>query len=345
MSKQTIRHTSGSRSHLSVIVVAASVLVFLGVWVGGVLLMRAASSVAKLSDSLGQNLSVVRGDDLIDRVGTQGSFPAWRASSGTNYAGTIYVLNLENNDPTLLQRILLAPRVLRIAVSVDPAHVVKELVPVLPRHPALPKTLFEQWKGIRLYQLIGADQTSFHTRGGVLGGPMNQAMTNLASSMYVAELGEDAFSRLVAQRQSLGSTPTKSFPVFQATTTEGRAIGLSDLRGKNTVIVFTQPTCGSCYQATMDVIKAVRERKLDWNIVAVIQGTRGVAPVDRYVQEATDCGAVVIVDADQSIARQMRQTRAPYAVLLDADTGVRYSGDAYTGIYKLMDELSQEAGS
>jgi hypothetical protein len=345
MSRQTAGHRSASGKHSGIIIAAATVLVLVAVWVGGVTVMRAGSNPTRLSDSLGQDLSVTRDDDLIDRIGTQGSFPAWRASRGTDYAGSIYVLSLDNSDPILLQRVFLAPHTLQIAVSVDPAYFITEVAAVLPSHVALPAAFFEQWKGSNLYQLIGTDETALYTVGGELAGPMRQAMRNLASSAYVRDLGEDAFNRLVAQRQSPGLTLRKPFPVFRATTTEGQEIGLTDLRGKMTAVVFTQPTCGSCYQATMDVINAVRERKLDWNIVAVIQGERGVAPVDRYVQEATDLGVLVIVDADQSVARQMRQTVAPYAVLLDAETNVRYSGDAYTGVYELITELSQEGVS
>jgi hypothetical protein len=341
MSKQTTVHTPASRKHVGVIIAVVTVVALAVAWAGGVLFMRAGSNPERLSDSLGQDLSVVRDDDLVDRIGTQGSFPAWKLSKGSEYAGSIYMLTLETTDPTLLQRVFLAPRTLQIAVSVDPGYFVKDVSPILPSHPGLPTAFFEQWEGSNLYQLIGTDETELYDAGGDLAGPMRQAMRNLASSAYVRDLGEDAFNRLVAQRQSPGLTLRKPFPVFRATTVGGQQISLTDLRGKTTAIVYTEPSCGSCYQATMDVINAVRDRKLDWNIVAVIQGERGVAPVDRYVQEATDRGAFVIIDPDQSVAKQMRQTQAPYAVLLDAETNVRYTGDAYTGVYELIDELSR----
>jgi len=345
MSKRTTEHASRSRSHSGAIVAAVTVLVLVTAWLIGVMFMRAGSSPTGLLESLGQGLSAASDEDLVDRVGTQGSFPAWRASKGTEHAGDIYVVSLENSSPSFLQQLFLAPRTLQIAVSVDPGYFVKEVAPVLPSHPALPPALFEQWLGSNLYQLIGTDETALYTAGAELAGPMRQVMRNLASSAYVRDLGEDAFNRLIAQRQSPGLTLRNPFPAFRATTTEGREIGLTDLQGKVTAIVFTQPTCGSCYQATMDVVNAVRDRKLDWNIVAVIQGSSGVAPVDRYVQEAVDRGVLAVVDTDQSVAKQMRQTLAPYAVLLDAETNVRYSGDAYTGVYTLMDELAKAGGS
>jgi thioredoxin-related protein len=154
-------------------------------------------------------------------------------------------------------------------------------------------------------------------------------------------VGEDAFNRLLAERGTPGLRLEKPFPTFRATSTTGQALNTADLKGKYTAIVFSQPTCGSCYQAAMELLTTLKLRTSGWNVVTVVFGDAEIDPVKRFVKEAGEQGAQSIIDPEREIGKQMRQVEAPYAVLLDKETNVVFSGGALkqNGVYSVLEDI------
>ena len=199
----------------------------------------------------------------------------------------------------------------------------------------------EQYVGTNLYQLLGTDDDETFAAGGELAGPGRQLMRTLSGSIYVADVGEDAFNRLVAERGTPGLRLSKPFPTFRATSTTGQALDTAGLKGKYTAIVFSQPTCGSCYQAAMELLTTLKLRTTGWNVIAVVFGDAEIDPVKRFIKEAGAQGAQSIIDPERVLGQQMRQTEAPYAVLLDKDTNVLFSGGALkqNGVYTVLEDI------
>jgi len=106
-------------------------------------------------------------------------------------------------------------------------------------------------------------------------------------------------------------------------------------------VLFTQPTCGSCFEATMNVLNTVKERKFDITPVVFIFGDVQLDPVKRFAQEAP-AGTILISDPNSDLARSVHQTLAPYAVILDDKHIVKYSGgsDQNSGVYQMLEQLA-----
>jgi cytochrome c551/c552 len=320
---------------------AVALAVIIALWITGVVVVRGHGDPAGLVSSEGTSVAVEKVEDLPDRLGQLGSFPRWKVTRDGGFAGYVYTFPLGNSTPSVLDRLLLAPHGLEFAVYVDNLYAVQAMRQLTPRWPQSTASFTAQYVGTNLYQLIGTDDDETFGAGGELAGPGRQLMRMLAGSIYVADVGEDAFNRLVAERGTPGLRLEKPFPTFRATSTSGQALETAGLKGKYTAIVFSQPTCGSCYQAAMKLLTTLKTRTSGWNVIAVAFGEAEIDPVKRFVKEAAEQGAQVIIDPERAIGKQMRQVEAPYAVLLDKETNVVFSGGALAqnGVYTVLEDI------
>ncbi|MCE5192495.1 MAG: TlpA disulfide reductase family protein [Candidatus Cryosericum sp.] len=344
MSQKNNMHVTARRSHPLVWGVVALVVI-IALWTTGVAVVRRREEPASLVSSLGTGITVEKVEDLPDRLGQLGAFPRWKVTRDGSFAGYIYTFPLGSSSPSLLNRLLLAPRAMEFAVYIDNLYAVQSMRQVYPRWPASSTAFTAQYVGSNLYQLIGTDDGDTFAAGGDLAGPGRQIMRTLAGSIYVADVGEDAFNRLVAESNTPGLRLQKPFPAFRATSAAGQQLDTASLKGKYTAIVFSEPTCGSCYQAAMELLTTLKLRTSGWNVIAVAFGEAEIDPVKRFVKEAGEQGAQVIVDPERAIGKQMRQTEAPYAVLLDKDTNVLFSGGALeqNGVYTVLEGILKGA--
>jgi cytochrome oxidase Cu insertion factor (SCO1/SenC/PrrC family) len=320
---------------------AVTLAVVIVLWIAGVVVVRGHGDPAGLVSSLGSGITVEKAEDLPDRLGQLGAFARWKVTREGGFAGYVYTFPLGNSTPSALNRLLLAPRGMEFAVYVDNLYAVQAMGQLTPRWPQSATSFTAQYVGTNLYQLIGTDDDETFAAGGELSGPGRQLMRTLAGSIYVADVGEDAFNRLLAERGTPGLRLEKPFPTFRATSTTGQALNTADLKGKYTAIVFSQPTCGSCYQAAMELLTTLKLRTSGWNVVTVVFGDAEIDPVKRFVKEAGEQGAQSIIDPEREIGKQMRQVEAPYAVLLDKETNVVFSGGALkqNGVYSVLEDI------
>ena len=341
MSQNKNTRNAAPRHRSPLVWVAVALVVVIASWVAGVAAVRGHGDPASLVSSEGTTVAVEKTEDQPDRLGQLGAFPRWKVTRNASFAGYVYTFPLGSSSPSLLNRVLLAPRAMEFAVYIDNLYAVQAMRQVYPRWPVSTAGFTAQYVGSNLYQLIGTDDATTFAAGGELAGPGRQIMRTLAGSIYVADVGEDNFNKLVAESNSPGLRLEKPFPAFKATSTTGQALDTAGLKGRYTAIVFSQPTCGSCYQAAMELLTTLKVRTSGWNVIAVAFGDAEIDPVKRFVKEAGEQGARVIVDPDRSVGKQMRQTEAPYAVLLDKDTNVLYSGGALkqNGVYTVLEDL------
>jgi len=320
-------------------VVALGVVIAL--WIAGFVAVRGHGNPASLVSPEGTSIAVEKAEDLPDRVGQLGAFPRWKVTRDGSFAGYVYTFPLGNSSPSLLNRLLLAPHGMEFGVYVDNLYAVQAMRQLYPRWPESTASFTAQYAGSNLYQLIGTDDQETFAAGGELAGPGRQLMRTLASSIYVADVGEDAFNRLVAESNTPGLRLSKPFPAFQATSTTGQALDTAGLKGKYTAIVFTDPTCGSCYQTSMELLTTLKTRTSGWNVIAVAFSVLETDPVKRFIEAATEQGAQIIVDPKRVVGKEMKQTDAPYAVLLDKETNVLYSGGALeqNGVYTVLEDI------
>jgi len=134
---------------------------------------------------------------------------------------------------------------------------------------------------------------------------------------------------LIAQARSPSLQLGMLFPYFEGVTIDGQRVSLNTFKGRKTLVLFTEPSCGSCYDTVMKLLNTVVENKYDLEVLTVIFGSEELGPVQRFIDEAAP-SSLLIVDAEKDLARTMHQLHAPYAVILDADQTVLYEGGAGT---------------
>ena len=325
--KKDSRHSTPKR-HSPLIWGGVVLAVVMALWIGGVLAVRGHGSPADVVRSEGTSVAVEKTDDLPDRLGRLRAFPRWKVTEGGSLTGYIYTFPLDVSSPSMLDRLLLAPRSMEFAVYVDNQYTIRAMRQLSPRWPQSTTAFTAQYVGVDLYQVLGTNDQGTLAAGGDLAGPGHQLMRTLLGSIYVADAGEYAFSRLVAEHNIQGLQLVEPFPAFRATSTTGQEVDTSGLTGKYTAIVFIDPVCGSCYDVAMELLTTLKTQTSGWNVIAVVFAEAEISPVKRFVEEAGVQGAQVIIDPKSVVGQQMGHTDTPYAVLLDKDTNVLYSGSA-----------------
>lgn len=262
-------------------------------------------------------------------------FSTWDVVKDGATVGYLYSGEVENPyRNTFLGTILFAPVSVRVAAYVDASYGIGRVGLLAPRMPAgTPSTLedyLNTWRERTLYQVVTADTAGpWDPAAGQYGGVIPGFMLQLAESIYVRDMGRPAYDRLLAQARSPTLQLGMPFPYFEGVATDGQRVSLNTFKGRKTLILFTEPSCGSCYDTVMKVLNTTAEKKYDLAVLTVIFGSEELGPVQRFIDEASP-SSLLIVDAEKDLARTMHQLRAPYAVILDVDQTVVYEGGAGT---------------
>jgi hypothetical protein len=244
-----------------------------------------------------------------------------------------------------MARLLLAPEVLTIGVMVDPSQTIQQVRVLSPRTvvgaPGTLASFLDGYTGMSFFQVLTAADGFAPVGGGALTGPVGAAVKDLATSVYLRDMGREGFDRFMAQVNSPGLRLDFPFPYFAATTWDGTPFALGQLVGKKVLVTFTEPSCGSCLEATMTLLNTVVVRKFDVTPVVFVFGDPQLEPVQRFMKDAPT-GAILISDPDRDLARSVDQTLAPYAVILDEQHIIRYSGASDQGspVYQYLEQLA-----
>lgn len=328
-----------------IFIVGALVVVAVA-WIGAVVLTRSTVSPTSSLRALTPNAVVKRADDLPSAASGSLPFEAWGAS--TTESGTseiLYTTTIANPlAASGLSWFLLQPRSLSIGVTVDSSTTIQQVRILSPRKlvGAAKSTAayLDGWKGMSFFQVLTAAEGFQPQGGGALAEPIGALVRNLATSAYLRDMGQEGFDRFMAQVNSPGLRMDFPFPYFTAQTWSGARFDLGQLAGKRVLVLFTQPTCGSCFETTMSLLNTVATRKFDITPVVFVFGDAQLDPVKRFMQEAPP-GTILISDPNLDLARSVHQTLSPYAVILDQTHVVKYSGgsDENSGVYQTLEQL------
>jgi hypothetical protein len=191
--KKDSRHSTPKR-HSPLIWGGVVLAVVMALWIGGVIAVRGHGSPADVVPSEGTSVVVEKTDDLSDRLGRLRTFPRWKVTEGGSLAGYIYTFPLDVSSPSMLDRLLLAPRSMEFAVYVDNQYTIRAMRQLSPRRPQSTTAFTAQYVGVDLYQVLGTNDQGTLAAGGDLAGPGHQLMRTLLGSVYLADFGEYAFS-------------------------------------------------------------------------------------------------------------------------------------------------------
>jgi hypothetical protein len=339
--QRELQHRSPLTWVLSVVIVVAVA------WGGLALVTRGRISPTSCLNSLAPGSTVSQADSLPSATEGQEPYVVWSAS--TEEQGpvtTLYTARISNPfQSSGLARILLAPSSVSVGIAVDASTTIQQVRILEPRAlVGAPDTLasfLEGFKGMSFFQVLTAADGFAPAGGGALTTPVSALVKDLATSVYLRDMGEEGFDRFMAQVNSPGLRLDFPFPYFAAKTWQGDAFNLGQLKGKKVLVTFTQPTCGSCFEATMTLLNTVVVRKFDITPVVFIFGDPQLEPVQRFAKDAP-AGTILISDPNSDLARSVHQTLAPYAVILDDQHIIRYSGGSDKGspVYQYLEQLA-----
>lgn len=313
-------------------VIGAIVLVVAAAWVLGSVAARRQQSPEAVIHKY-QPSAAVNPADLLTSIGFPGRmYPTWGASTDSTSGGVLYVLTESNPFPRPWWANLVGlPSTVRVGVFVDDSYVVQGvdvMSPLLlPGAPSDLSSYLENWRETSLYTIATTTGGIQPAGGGALGKAISASINDLAASIYTRDLGAAGLQRLIDQAHQITIGVRDTFPYFVAKAADGSSFNINSLKGRKFVVAFTRPTCGSCYEETMKLLNTIHDKKYDITSVVFIFGGQEFAPVQQFMREAPS-GTILIPDDDASIAATIHQTLAPYAVLVDENMQVKYSGSA-----------------
>jgi len=337
----------GSKRRSPLVWVLGAFLAVALVWGGSVLVTRGKVSSTSCLTSLNPGSSVSQADSLPSATAGQESYVVWSASTQEQGSvSTLYTARIPNPFRSSgLGRILLAPPSVSVGIAVDASTTIQQVRVLEPRTlVGAPDTLtsfLDGFKGMSFFQVLTAADGFAPAGGGALTTPVSALVKDLATSAYLRDMGKEGFDRFMAQVTSPGLHLDFPFPYFAAKTWQGNAFNLGQLTGKKVLVAFTQPTCGSCFEATMTLLNTIIVRKFDITPVVFIFGDPQLEPVQRFAKDAP-AGTILISDPNLDLARSVHQTLAPYAVIMDDQHIIRYSGSSDQGspVYQYLEQLA-----
>jgi hypothetical protein len=346
-SQQTAESHSPMRRHSALLIVVFAVVLVGVAWGGAVLLTRGVTDPSAALGAVAPGASVVARTALPSATVGQDPYAVWNASTEQDGTmATLYTATIPNPVQTsTLARLLRAPEVLTIGVMVDPSAAILQVRVLSPRTvvgaPGTLASFLEGFTGMSFFQVLTAAEGFAPAGGGALAGPVGTFIKDLATSAYLRDMGREGFDRFMAQVNSPGLRLDFPFPYFAARTWDDTPFNLGQLIGKKVLVTFTEPTCGSCFEATMTLLNTVVVRKFDVTPVVFVFGDPQLEPVQRFMKDAP-AGTILISDPNRDLARSVHQTLAPYAVVVDEQHIVRYSGASNQGspVYQYLEQLA-----
>src|SRR5450756_985372 len=119
-----------------------------------------------------------------------------------------------------LSRFLLQPGSLSVGVTVDPSMTIQQVRILFPRKlvgaAKSTASYLEGWKDMSFFQVLTAAEGFEPPGGGALTEPIGALVRNLATSVYLRDMGQEGFDRFMAQVKSPGLRVGFPFPYFTA---------------------------------------------------------------------------------------------------------------------------------
>ena len=113
-------------------------------------------------------------------------------------------------------------------------------------------------------------------------------------------------------------------PDFRLTSTDGRSIGLADLRGKVVMVHFWATWCPTCVEELPTLAKFYEELKGgDFEMLAVSVDEGGPAEVNAFLRK-NGLSIPVFLDPGGSVSRQYGTYKLPETYIVDRRGEVRY---------------------
>lgn len=329
--KEREQVTTVYRSSRCLVVVACTLGLLLAAWCGAIVLTHLTQNVVTAMHEMDPSLELRKTADLVDRVGSGKGYPWYTVYKDGQFEGDVYLFTFDNAASRRLYLVpLFVPRQITWAVYFDDAQTVQHVWSLSPRFPtgldARYSKLLDSLKGVACRDLVTTREPILSAEGGELTLPAGVAIGNLAISVYASRNSTADLNQLIAEDRTARLATHESFPLFSATTTTGRRIDTTILKGHNTLFITAQPSCGSCFDAVVESVDKTRALSGDpWNIVLVVfAGADGSG--SQALMARVGSSVDVILDPNRNLGNEVFMPDSPYMAVLDRSATVLYKG-------------------
>lgn len=334
--ERRVREEGERRRRVAVAVILAGLVCLVAAWGIGFAVMHSRTTVEEVVRSFDATLVANRVQDLPSvTTTTESPYPAYGVThDDAKIVDRVYVVTVERDRPAVWYvRPFLPSRTMSLAVYMNQFDSIQKVWALSPSVGEPPSGDFnrflDRWPGRAYYELIDPANAYQYPEGGAYAVPVREAMRELASSVYAARYGQEALEKLLIGVGAAGLQVGKPFPAFETRAIDGSAVSQASLLGAKSVLSSASPYCGSCYDATVALMKSAYDvGKGKWRLVIIAKADKGDARLESLMKDLPP-GTVVITDPEETLSRQLHMYVSPYVVMLDSKGAVQYRGSGY----------------
>lgn len=241
--------------------------------------------------------------------------------------GTIIVFPVANPSAgTVMERVLLAPKVLNVCVVIDRAEVLRIGTVIMrgnatPGVPVINKGM-RAWTGLSLFELAGKKGMT-ESNGG---NSAADAVREMSRSIIQTDYGSAVLARCeTPATEPVALRPGDFIPSFEAATVEGRRVNLGTFLAGPSIIMNCDPNCGTCFDMTVDLFNRLASQPFQPMEMVVLMQASVDSDRGRLLVSSLPGGVDIIEDPDSAIAKHMGMNVSAFVVLVDMEGTVRWS--------------------
>ena len=334
--ERRIREEGERRHRVVVAVILAGLVCVMAAWGIGFAVMHSKTTVEEVVKSFDATLVANRVQDLPNIVTTGGSaYPVYNViHADAKIVDHVYVVTVKRDRPAVWYvRPFFPPRTMSLAVYMNQFDSIQKVWALSPSVGEPPSGDFnrflDRWPGRAYYELIDPANAYQYPEGGAYAVSVREALRELAGSVYAGRYGLDAYEKLLIGVGSAGLQVGNLLPAFETRAIDGSAVSQVSLLGTKSVLLSASPYCGSCYDATVALMKSAYDvGKGKWLLVIIAKADKGDARLESLMKDLPP-GTVVITDPEETLSRQLYMYVSPYVVMLDSKGAVQYRGSGY----------------
>jgi len=157
---------------------------------------------------------------------------------------------------------------------------------------------------------------------------LKDKITKSAAIYYISEYGIESYSSLIPKESETEKKRLKigdKLPSFEVVDINGEKISNETLKGKKTIIISTNATCGSCIEKTHNFDELIYKigKNKNFNYI-LISETNKDKTVNEYLTKTKNKNMRIVIDLSQEILNKLTIEFTPDVLFVDPDGTVVY---------------------
>lgn len=332
-SSETVRETSGFARRASVragIGAVAAVIVVAVTWCGLWVRCRHSIDVGRFVSGVDKDLTIAHTIELVDRAGGGQPFEGFALDRDGEEGGTVYTFTIPNVAAGCVGRLTGSLKTVNVAVYIDELNFIRRVGCIQPVHPLLFDSALAaylaRWTDVPANNAMWDNPAVDFGAGGGLGPSIRSRIRDLTAGIFIERYGFDRYMSDLILKGARGLKAGEPLPNFSGVTLDGSVVSTDGARGRKLVIMASQPTCGSCFDAT--VLTMGQAASSDVERIVLVFGGKDDDRTKALIA-ALDSNVDIVIDADKQVGRQLYLVNSPWVVLVDRQGMVTCSISGY----------------